>query len=283
MTAMRTANHAPRRPTPRSPHARRAHAACARALVACVARSSGGDAALPAAAAPATRSRSPRARWPKRRPSPTTASTGSGPRFLGQPLAAADGQKGYISRLGDSVYYGDCVKGKGIFGGGSCLLPLQVTTVIYRLHSNATLGPQRNIVVRGVPATVYDEGRSIELYSGRVAIDVFSNTFAHAYAAALALRPLNAPGSAADDLPPPVYCPGLYGAQSACGSHERTLPADPASGRAPASRRASAAPAARRRGARRLGRRAAAWCSPARLRLAGDARARAACRSRGAG
>jgi hypothetical protein len=138
-----------------------------------------------------------------------------GPRFLGHPLAAVDGQKGYISSVGDSVYYGDCVHGKGIFGGGSCLLPLQVTTVIYGLHSNATLGRQRNIVVRGVPATVYDEGRSIELYSGRVAIDVFSDDYAHAYAAALALRPVNAPGSAAGALPPPVYCPGLSGAQTA--------------------------------------------------------------------
>jgi hypothetical protein len=135
--------------------------------------------------------------------------------FLGNSLAATDGQKGYISSLGTSVYYGDCVKGKGIFGGGSCVLPLQVTTVIYRLHSNATLGRQRNIVVRGVPATVYDEGHSIEVYSGRVAIDVFSNTFARAYAATQALRPLNAPGSASGDLPPPVYCPGLDGAQSA--------------------------------------------------------------------
>jgi hypothetical protein len=135
--------------------------------------------------------------------------------FLGQPLAAADGQKGYLSSLGDSVYYGDCVKGKGIFGGGSCILPLQVTTVVYRLHSNATLGRQRNMVVRGVPATVYDEGRSIEVYSGRVAIDLFSNTFAHAYAAARALRPLNAPGSATANLPPPIYCPGLAGPQGA--------------------------------------------------------------------
>jgi hypothetical protein len=135
--------------------------------------------------------------------------------FLGQTLAAADGQKGYISSLGDSVYYGDCVKGKGIFGGGSCILPLQVTTVIYRLHSNATLGRQRNIVVRGVPATVYDEGRSIEIYSGRVAIDLFSNTFAHAYAAARALLPLNVRESVTTNLPPPIYCPGLEGTQSA--------------------------------------------------------------------
>ncbi len=133
--------------------------------------------------------------------------------FLGSPLAATDGQKGYLQRVGESVYYGDCVKKKGIFGGGSCVLPLQVTSVIYRLHSNATLGKQRNILLRGVPAVVYDGGRSIELYSGRLAIDLFSDSFAHAYAAAQRLRPLNAPASAGGDLPPPVYCPGLSGPQ----------------------------------------------------------------------
>lgn len=138
-----------------------------------------------------------------------------GPSFLGHALSAADGQSGYINSVGDSVYYGDCLHGKGIFGGGSCVLPLQVTTVIYRLHSNAALGRQRDIVVRGVPATVYDEGRSIEVYSGRVAIDIFSDTYAHAFAAAEQLLPLNAPGSARGDLPPPVYCPVLAGAQDA--------------------------------------------------------------------
>ncbi len=134
-----------------------------------------------------------------------------GPSFEGHPLAAADGLRSYINTVGDSVYYGDCVQSKGIFGGGSCLLPLQVTTVIYRLHSNATLGEQRNILVRGVPATVYDEGRSIEVYSGRLAIDIFSDTFAHAVQAADELLPMNAPGSASGDLPLPIYCPGLYG------------------------------------------------------------------------
>ena len=138
----------------------------------------------------------------------------AGPRFQGQPLVAADGRKGYNSAVGDSVYYGDCARGKGVFGGGgSCTLPLQVTTVIYRLHSNAALGPQRNMLIRGVPATSYDEGRSIELYTGRVAIDVFSDTFARARAATLQLRPLNASGSATGALPLPVYCPGLYGPQ----------------------------------------------------------------------
>ncbi len=135
-----------------------------------------------------------------------------GPSFASQPLAASDGQQGYNSGVGESVYYGDCVQRKGVFAGGSCLLPLQVTTVIYSLHSNATLGPQRNTVIRGVPATVYDEGRSIELYSGRLAIDIFSDDFSHSHQAALELRPLNAPGSAAGRLPAPVYCPGLSGA-----------------------------------------------------------------------
>jgi hypothetical protein len=134
-----------------------------------------------------------------------------GPSFDGHPLAAVDGLNSYIPKVGDSVYYGDCVQSKGIFGGGSCLLPVQVTTVIYVLHSNATLGPQRNTLVRGVPATVYDEGRSIEIYTGRVAIDVFSHDYAHALQASEQLRPLNAPGSATGDLPAPVYCPGLSG------------------------------------------------------------------------
>jgi hypothetical protein len=135
-----------------------------------------------------------------------------GPRFEGHVLAAADGLRGYIDRIGDSVYYGDCVQTKGIFGGGSCQLPLQVTTVVYRLHSNAPLGAQRNTVVRGVPATVYDGGRSIELYTGRVAIDVFSDTFAHALRATAQLLPVNAPAGGAGALPAPVYCPGLSGA-----------------------------------------------------------------------
>jgi hypothetical protein len=137
-----------------------------------------------------------------------------GRRFGAFPLTAADGLKGYSSGIGDSVYYGDCVRDKGILGGGSCQLPLQVTTVIYRLHSNATLGAQRNMLIRGVPAVIYDEGRSIELYSGRLAIDIFSDSLAHAMQAAQTLRPLNAPGSASGPLPPPVYCPGLSSAMS---------------------------------------------------------------------
>src|ERR1700683_1162260 len=79
-----------------------------------------------------------------------------GPHFEGRPLAAADRLPGANDTVGDSGYYGDCVQSKGIFGGGSCLLPLQVTTVVYRSHSNSPLGPQRHPLLRGVPATESD-------------------------------------------------------------------------------------------------------------------------------
>jgi hypothetical protein len=131
--------------------------------------------------------------------------------FLGHQLAAADGLRSYISSVGDSVYYGDCVQSKGIFGTGTCKLPLQVTTVIYHQHSNGPLGPQQNILVRGVPATVYEEGRSVEIYTGQVAIDVYSDTPAHAMVATAQLRPANASGAPLVPLPPPIYCPGLSG------------------------------------------------------------------------
>jgi hypothetical protein len=136
-----------------------------------------------------------------------------GPSFDGARLAGADGLKSYNAAVGDGLYYGDCVQNKGLFGGGSsCPLPLQVTTVVYAKHNNESFGrQQRNLLLRGVPATVYNEGKAIELYSGRLSIDIFSDSYAHALQAAAELRPVNAPGSASANLPVPVYCPELSG------------------------------------------------------------------------
>jgi hypothetical protein len=138
-----------------------------------------------------------------------------GPRFGSAPLAAADGLRNYISSAGDSVYYGNCASGKGGLGGNGCALPLQVTTTVYTRHANALLGAQRNVLLRGVPAVIYEGGNSIELYTGRLAIDVYSENLAAGLGAVRALRPLNAPGSAGAPLPPPVYCPGLSGPRPA--------------------------------------------------------------------
>lgn len=138
-----------------------------------------------------------------------------GPHFGSYHLAAADGRNNYISTFGDSVYYGNCVSGKTTALGGGCELPLQINTLIYTRHANAPLGPQRNTLLRGVPAVIFDGGHSIELFSGRLMIEVFSDDLSEALRAVRALRPLNLPGSAARPLPPPVYCPGLSGPRPA--------------------------------------------------------------------
>ncbi len=161
-----------------------------------------------------------------------------GPRFGSQPLAAADGLRNYIPPAGDSVYYGDCATGKGAgLGGSGCVLPLQVTTLVYARHANAPLGSQRNTVLRGVPAVIFDGGDSIELYTGRLAVNVFSEDLTAGLRAVSALRPLNAPGSATAALPPPVYCPGLSGpSPRPCKPPFATSPGTPASGSLPRSR-----------------------------------------------
>jgi hypothetical protein len=135
----------------------------------------------------------------------------AGPMFDGMHVTGADGLETYSPRNGDSVIYGNCGKGNGPLHTGGCVLPLQITTVVYQAHSNRTLGPQRNVIVRGVPATIFAGGNTIEIYTGRLAIDVYADSPRRALAAALALRPLNAQGNPGPLLPSPTYCPGLWG------------------------------------------------------------------------
>jgi hypothetical protein len=145
--------------------------------------------------------------------------------FSAYTLTAADGRMDYKPAYGDSVYYGECLRTGKILAAASCVLPLQVTTSIYGLHRNTSLGAQRNAVIRGVPAVIYDRGDAIELYSGRLAIDILANTPARALLAAGLLRPLNGPGSAEGPLPAPVFCPGVWGAVAA--EEQRVLAALP--------------------------------------------------------
>lgn len=135
----------------------------------------------------------------------------TGPSFDGNALTAADGRKSYDSSLGESLYYGNCDPGHGALHTGSCTLPLQVTTTVYRPQLNSPLGAQHNLMLRGVPATVFNAGRAVELYTGHLTVDVRADTPARAAAAVRALHPLNAPGSATARLDPPTFCPGVTG------------------------------------------------------------------------
>ncbi len=140
----------------------------------------------------------------------------TGRRFGRFPLAATDGRKSYQINGGENVYYGDCVAGKSsALRGSGCALPLQVKTTVYDVAFNGGLGEHSNVLLRGVPAVVFDGGNSIALYSGRLTIEVLSDDLGEALAAVRALRPVNAPGSAARPLPAPVYCPILTGPQPA--------------------------------------------------------------------
>lgn len=126
-------------------------------------------------------------------------------------LTAVDGLASYSPSSGESVYYGDCQGHASLLGEGTCKLPLQVTSLVYVPSSNAGLGAQRNAMIRGVPAVIYEQGRAIELYTGHLAIRLTALSEAGAMQAAQLLRPLNAPGSPGEALPAPTYCPSLYG------------------------------------------------------------------------
>ena len=131
----------------------------------------------------------------------------AGRKFEGFQLTAADRPADYEPALGMRVYYGDCIHHQGITSGG-CTLPLEVNTVLYRPHSNDGLGDQRAATIRGVPAVVYEHGKSIELYTGCLTIDVFADNPGRALRAAKAVRPLNPSPAAGPELPPPLYPPG---------------------------------------------------------------------------
>ena len=133
-----------------------------------------------------------------------------GRQFQGIPLTAADFRREYNPQLGLAVYYGDCETKVSLLGSGGCTLPLEIDTVCYVQHHNAGLGPPRNIRIRGVPAVVFNGGKSIELYSAHVLIDVYGDTPARALAAVKRLFPLNGPPALrhfAPHLPPPLFTP----------------------------------------------------------------------------
>ncbi|HEX3874709.1 MAG TPA: hypothetical protein VHW26_11225 [Solirubrobacteraceae bacterium] len=129
--------------------------------------------------------------------------------FDGVPLTAADTRQDYDATVGERVYYGNCDKPKSILSTTGCQLPLEIATVNYRAinsRGNEGLGTRTNEVIRGVPAVVFDSGRSIQLYTGRLAIDIYADGAARALAAARAVVPMNRPDTpAADRLVQPKF------------------------------------------------------------------------------
>jgi hypothetical protein len=129
--------------------------------------------------------------------------------FDGIPLTAADTQRDYDAAVGERVYYGNCDKPKSIVSTAGCQLPLEIATVDYRTidsRENIGLGTRTDTAIRGVPAVIFDAGKSIQIYTAELAIDIYADTAARALAAAAAVVPMNRPGDAHPDvLKPPMF------------------------------------------------------------------------------
>jgi hypothetical protein len=132
----------------------------------------------------------------------------AGTRIDGIPLTAADSPLDFInSSVGFALYYGDCL-GRGTFHSGGCTLPLKITTVLYKAHSDASYGTQHWVLVHRVPAVVYHGGDDIEIYTDRQAIDIVAATPKLASDASVALRPFNrTPTETFPAFPQPYFRP----------------------------------------------------------------------------
>jgi hypothetical protein len=165
--------------------------------------------------------------------------------FDGVPLTAADTQRDYDAIVGERVYYGNCDK-QPVLSTVGCRLPLEIATVEYHMvdsRGNVGLGTRTNTVIRNVPAVIFNAGRSIQLYTDELAIDIYADTPARALAAARAVVPLNR----LDDPDPTVLDPPQFSkdVDPELLAIERTL-TTARTAQAAAARRLAAAAAARR-------------------------------------
>jgi hypothetical protein len=125
----------------------------------------------------------------------------------GVPLTQATTPLDFYSAVGFQMFYGNCGS-RGPLHDNGCRLPLKITTNIYSPHSDASFGPQRWIMLHGVPAVVYHGGDDIEVYTDKMDVDIIADTPRRAMDAANALKPFNRGVSPEDPaFPQPYYTP----------------------------------------------------------------------------
>jgi len=131
----------------------------------------------------------------------------AGPSVDGTPLTAANSPLYFYAPVGFAMYYGDC-EGRGTFHAGGCTFPLRITTSIYSAAQDPSSRPLRRLLVHGVPAVAYNQGRNIEVYTDRMGVNIVADTPARAIDAARALRLFNRRASAGfPAFPEPVFQP----------------------------------------------------------------------------
>ena len=90
-----------------------------------------------------------------------------------------------------TVQYGDCVQG----GQATCVPPLRVVSSPDNSFVPGGSGPRASARLRAVDAVIARGGRTIEIPTGEVVVDVFAQDPALALAAARTLVPINRVGA----------------------------------------------------------------------------------------
>jgi hypothetical protein len=99
-----------------------------------------------------------------------------------------------------TVQYGDCVEG----GQATCVPPLRVVTSPDNSFLPGGSASQRVAPLRAVQSVLTRGGRTIEIPTGGVVIDIYARDARVAGAAARAVAPINRVGAPEDTLPPPL-------------------------------------------------------------------------------
>jgi hypothetical protein len=99
-----------------------------------------------------------------------------------------------------TVQYGDCVEG----GQATCVAPLRVVTSPDNSFLPGGSAPQRTTLLRQVRALVTRGGRTIEIATGGVVVDIYARDQRVAGAAARNIVPINRVGAPEAPLPAPL-------------------------------------------------------------------------------
>lgn len=99
-----------------------------------------------------------------------------------------------------AVPYGNCLVG----GQSTCVAPLVVVTSPDNGFLPGGSAHRTRLLIRSRHAAQALGGRTLEIATGPVVVDVYARTPALAQAAARSLAPINRPGSPSAPLPPPV-------------------------------------------------------------------------------
>jgi hypothetical protein len=96
-----------------------------------------------------------------------------------------------------SLQYGGCLEG----GQGTCVAPLRVVTSADNSFQPGGETASRPTVIRGVPARVAQQGRTIVLSTGGVVVDIYARDSSLARAAAMMVVPINQSAAVGAPLP----------------------------------------------------------------------------------